>query len=177
MPLGVVAYMSYLALAGGSPLMPFHAQEVWNRQFAGPYVAVWDGARAAFDGARQLLSFQRSRVYFRLAGGEPFVDAGHNLMLFAFLLAAVPAIVGVLRRLPLAYGAYVLAALALPLSYPVAAQPLMSLPRFEVVLFPLFIWFGAWLAEHPRARVPVLGISGVLLAGFVAQFATWHWVA
>ena len=40
-------------------------------------------------------------------------------MLLAFLLAAVPAVVGVLRMLPLAYGAYVLAALALPLSYPV----------------------------------------------------------
>ena len=41
-------------------------------------------------------------------------------MLLAFLLAAVPAIVGVLRMLPLAYGVYVIAALALPLSYPVA---------------------------------------------------------
>ena len=25
----------------------------------------------------------------------------------------------------------------------------MSLPRFLLVLFPLFIWLGAWLAEHP----------------------------
>ena len=54
--------------------------------------------------------------------------------------------------LPLAYGVYVIAALALPLSYPVASQPLMSLPRFLVVLFPLSIWLAAWLAEHPRAR-------------------------
>ena len=177
LPLGVVAYMAYLALAGGSPLMPFHAQEVWNRQFAGPYVAVWDGARAAFDGARQLLSFQRRHIYFALAGGDPFVDAGHNLMLFAFLLAAVPAIIGVLRRLPLAYAAYVLGALALPLSYPVAAQPLMSLPRFEVVLFPLFMWLGAWLARRPRVRPVVFALSAALLVAFVAQFATWHWVA
>jgi Mannosyltransferase (PIG-V) len=177
MPAGVVAYMTYLALAGGSATMPFHAQEVWNREFAGPYVAVWDGARAAFDGARQLLSFQRRHVYFGLAGGDPFVDAGHNLMLFAFLVLAVPAIVGVLRRLPLAYGVYVLAALALPLSYPVAAQPLMSLPRFEVVLFPLFMWLGGWLAQRPRARPLLLGAASLLLVCFVAQFATWHWVA
>ncbi len=177
LPVGVVAYATYLALAGGSALEPFHAQEVWNRHFAGPYVGVWDAARAAFDGARQLLSFQRRHVYFELAGGDPFVSAGHNVMLFAFLAAAIPAIVGVLRRLPLAYGAYVLAALALPLSYPVAAQPLMSLPRFLVVLFPLSMWLGAWLAEHPRARVPVLLASALLLAFFAEQFATWHWVA
>ena len=88
-------------------------------------------------------------------------------MLFAFLLAAVPAIVGVLRLLPLAYGAYVLAALALPLSYPVAPQPLMSLPRFLVVLFPLSMWLAAWLAARPRARLPVLAVSAALMAFFV----------
>jgi len=177
LPAGVGAYMVYLALAGGDALMPFHAQAAWNRHFAGPYVAVWDGARAAFDGARQLLSFQRAHVYFKVAGGSPFVDAGHNVMLFAFLLAAVPMAIGVLRRLPLAYGAYVLAALALPLSYPVAPQPLMSLPRFEVVLFPLAMWLGAWLAERPRARLPALAAMTLLMALFTGEFATWHWVA
>ncbi len=177
LPLGVLAYAVYLKLAGGSALAPFHAQEAWSRHFAGPYVAVWDAARAAVQGARQLLSFQRHHVYYKLAGGDPFVSAEHNVVLFAFLLAAVPALVGVLRRLPAAYGAYVLAALALPLSYPVAAQPLMSLPRFLVVLFPLFMWFGAFLARHPRARGPLLVAGALALAFFTGQFATWHWVA
>ncbi len=177
LPLGVVAYAAYFALAGGEPLQPFHAQEVWDRQFAGPYVAVWDGARAALDGVRQLLSMQRARVYFPLAGGDPIVAAEHNVVLFAFLAAGTAALVGVFRRLPLAYGAYVLAALALPLSYPVAAQPLMSLPRFEVVLFPLFMWLGAVLAGRPRARIALLGGSALLMVFFVGQFATWHWVA
>jgi hypothetical protein len=177
LPVGVVSYGAFLGLSGGDPLAPLHAQDVWGRHFAGPYVGAWDGLKAAFDGVRQLLSFQRRHVYFAAAGGSPFVDAGHNLMLAGFLLAAVPAAIGVLRRLPLAYGAYVLAALALPLSYPVRAQPLMSLPRFLVVLFPLGIWLAAWLAERPRAQMPALVASGALMALFVAQFATWHWVA
>jgi hypothetical protein len=168
--------MAYLAGSGGDALMPFHAQAVWSRHFAGPYVGVWDGAKVAFEGVRQLFS-QGHRVYFPAAGGSPDIDAGHNLMLLAFLLAAVPMIVGVLRMLPLAYGVYVILALALPLSYPVASQPLMSLPRFLVVLFPLSIWLAAWLTAHPRARVPALMGSGLLMAFFVAQFATWHWVA
>jgi hypothetical protein len=105
------------------------------------------------------------------------VAASHNLMLLAFLAAAVPLVVLVLRRLPLAYGLYVLAALALPLSYPVTGQPLMSLPRFVLVLFPLQLGLGAWLAEHRRATLPVLGGSAVLMVVFGAQFATWHWVA
>ncbi len=176
-PAGLGLYMAYLGLSGGDPLMPFHAQDVWSRHFAGPYLGVWDGIKAAFEGARQLLSFQQSHLYLPVAADSPFVTAGHNLLLLAFLIAVVPAVVGVLRTLPLAYGVYVLAALALPLSNPVSAQPLMSLPRFLVVLFPLSMWLGAWLAAHPRARRPALVCSGVLMAFFVAQFATWHWVA
>jgi hypothetical protein len=176
-PVGIGAYCAYLGLAGGDPLAPFRAQDIWGRHFAGPYGAVWDGAKAAFEGARQLLSFQRAHVYFMAAGGSPFVNAGHNLMLFAFLLAAIPALVGVLRLLPPAYGVYVIVALALPLSYPVSAQPLMSLPRFLVVLFPLTIWLAKILGSRPRAQLPALVVSGVLMMFFAAQFATWHWVA
>jgi Mannosyltransferase (PIG-V) len=176
-PAGLALYMVYLGLAGGDPLAPFHAQDVWGRHFAGPYLGVWDGLQAAFEGLRQLLSFQQGHAYFATGGESPFVAAEHNVLLVAFLLAALVAIVGVLRTLPLAYGAYVIAALALPLSYPVTAQPLMSLPRFLVVLFPLSMWFAAWLQTHPRARRPALLGSGAAMAFFVAEFATWHWVA
>jgi hypothetical protein len=177
LPSGVILYGAYLALAGGNPLAPLHAQEVWSRHFAGPYVGVWDGVRAAFEGARQLLSGQRQHIYFATGKDSPFVMAGHNLMLIAFFAAAIPAIVGVARRLPLAYVAYVLAALALPLSYPVSTQPLMSLPRFLVVLFPLTIWLAAWLAERPSLQRPALAVSGAMMLFFLGQFATWHWVA
>jgi len=177
LPAGLGLYMAYLGLSGGDPLAPLHAQDVWGRHFAGPYLGVWDGIKAAFEGARQLLSAQRTHVYFPLAAGSPFVSAGHNLMLLAFLLAAVPLFVMALRVLPLAYGVYAIAALAVPLSYPVAAQPLMSLPRFLVVLFPLNMALAAWLAARPRARAPVLAASALLMAFFLAQFATWHWVA
>jgi hypothetical protein len=177
-PLGLGLYMAHLAFAGGDALAPFHAETVWNRHFAGPYGGVWDGARAAFDGLRQLLSFQRHHVYYRVAGGSPFIDAGHNLLLFAFLLAAIPAAIGVLRLLPAAYGVYALAALALPLSYPVAPQPLMSLPRFLVVLFPLNMWLAVRLAARPRALTrAVLIVSGLAMMFFVGEFSTWHWVA
>jgi hypothetical protein len=177
LPAGIGLYMAYLGLSGGDTLAPFHAQGIWGRHFAGPYGGVWDGMRAALQGARQLLSAQRAHVYYPIASGSPFVSAGHNLMGLAFLLAAVPLFVIALRILPLAYGVYAIAALALPLSYPVPAQPLMSLPRFLVVLFPLSMAFAVWLAAHPRARIPALAVSALLMAFFVAQFATWHWVA
>jgi hypothetical protein len=177
-PVGLGLYMAHLALAGGDALAPFHAEAVWGRHFAGPYGGVWDGAKAAFEGLRQLLSFQRRHPFYPEAGGSPFIDAGHNLMLFAFLLVGVSAVVGTLRLLPSAYGVYVLAALALPLSYPVTSQPLMSLPRFLLVLFPLNIWLAVRLAcRPPMLTRAVLALSVVAMVFFVGEFATWHWVA
>jgi hypothetical protein len=177
-PAGLGLYLAHLALVGGDALAPFHAEAVWSRHFAAPFGGVWDGAKAALEGLRQLLSSQRRHVYYPVAGGSPFIDAGHNLLLFAFLLMAIPATIGVLRLLPPAYGVYVLAALVLPLSYPVASQPLMSLPRFLLVLFPLTMWFAVYLSSRPLAlRWAVLVSSGLAMAFFVGEFATWHWVA
>jgi hypothetical protein len=140
-------------------------------------VGAWDGLVAAFDGARQLLSGAREPVYFTPAGGDPFLVARHNLELFAWLVLALVAVGGVLRRLPAAYGAYVVAALALPLSYPVAPQPLMSLPRFVAVLFPLAIWLAVWMTGRAVRERLVLGAFAVALAVYTGIFATWHWVA
>ena len=67
-----------------------------------------------------------------------------------FLLAAVVALVGVFRRLPVEYGAYCITMLIFPLSGPAAPSPLMFMPRFSVVLFPLDMWFGLWLSEGGR---------------------------
>jgi len=89
----------------------------------------------------------------------------------------VPAVIGALRRLPAAYGAYVVAALALPLSYPVAPQPLMSLPRFLLVLFPLAIWLALWMTHNSRRERALLMVFTIGLAVYTAIFATWHFVA
>lgn len=176
-PLGLLAYCLGLAIAGQDGLSPFHAQDVWFRSFAGPFVGAWDGAVAAFDGARQLLSGSRTPVYFTAAGGDPYVSAAHNLELFAALVAVVPMLIGTFRRLPPAYGAYVVAALALPLSWPVEPQPLMSLPRFELALFPLFLWLGWWAVQR-RLRLPLLCIAMFAMQAIaIAEFATWHWFA
>jgi len=148
LPAGVVVFAGSLALSGGEALAPLKAEhEVWGRQLVGPIVALWD----AFH--------------------HPHVTT------FVFLLAAVPAVVGVLRRLPLAYGLYVLAAIAVAISSPAKGDPLLSLPRFLVVLFPLGMWLAVWLTEHPRLRLPFLMLSALAMAVFVARFATWRWAS
>jgi hypothetical protein len=175
-PAGVAGYALYLELAHGDGFAFLHLQEAWFRHFAGPFGAVWDGTVAAWDGVRQLASGSRDRVFFEQAGDDPFRVAVHNLVLFGFLVFALVGAWGALRRLPLPYGAYVVTALALPLSFPVTPQPLMSLPRFLAVLFPLFMWL-ALVCEERRALRPVLAAFAVLLVVGTALFASWEWVA
>ena len=53
----------------------------------------------------------------------------------------------------------------------------MSMPRFLVVLFPLA---SGWRPGWPSTRgcsVRRSSLSVALMVFFVAQFATWHWVA
>ena len=88
----------------------------------------------------------------------------------------VVAVVAGLRRLPAAYSAYSFAMLVLALADPVSLQPLASLPRYELVIFPMFIWLAQAITRR-NLTVPVIASSAVLLGVFTVEFATWRWVA
>jgi Mannosyltransferase (PIG-V) len=175
-PLGLAAYAAFLGLAEGDAFRFLDVQDAWSRELAIPLAGAWDGFTAAVDGARQLISGQREVVYFEEAAGDPYRIAAVNLMLLGALVFAVVACVGCLRRLPRAYGAWVAVSLVLPLTFPVKPQPLMSLPRFLAVLFPIFMWLALW-AEERRATARVAAVSAVGLGLFSAQFASWHWIS
>lgn len=175
-PVGIVAYAAWLGLVEGDALRFLDVQAAWSRELTVPLGGAWDGLVAAFDGARQLLSGSRTPVYFEEAAGDPFRTAAINVMLFATLVFAVVACAGVFRRLPRAYGAWVAASLVLPLSFPVTPQPLMSLPRFVAVLFPVFMWLAV-VCDERRWTDAVVAVSAVGLGLFTAQYASWHWIA
>ena len=99
-PLGIAAYAAWLGLMEGDALRFLDVQEAWSRELAVPLAGAWDGLLAAVDGVRQLGSGSRTPVYFEVAAGDPFRIAAINVMLFATLVFAVVACVGVLRRLP-----------------------------------------------------------------------------
>jgi Mannosyltransferase (PIG-V) len=175
-PVGIIAYATWLGLVEGDALRFLDVQEAWSRELTVPLAGAWDGFVAAVDGLRQLASGSRSPVYFEAAAGDPFRIAAINVMLFATLVFALIACAGALRRLPRPYGVWVGASLALPLSFPVTPQPLMSLPRFVSVLFPVFMWL-AIMCEERRATDVVAAAFAVGLGLFTAQYASWHWIS
>ena len=95
--------------------------------------------------------------------------------LVSLLLFLGLAIIG-LRILPLYQTAYLLPPLLFPLFQPGAVHPLMSIPRFGIVLFPLFVVL-AILLQRRGPLITYSVISGALLVLFTVQFTHWFWVS
>ena len=174
-PAGLALWLGWCWIALDDPFAPYEAQALWLRHFE-PLGALTGGVEAAWLGLRQLIQGSPEPRWFTANGGDPFEVAGQSLMLLGFLVFALLATAGVLRRLPFAYGAYVAVALLTTLSYPVDAQPLISLPRYLVVLFPLQMWLALWAGERGGVERAV-GVSAALLGLFAAAFAHWSFVA
>ena len=85
------------------------------------------------------------------------------------------AVIG-LRVLPPYMSALTIPGLLIPLYQPSKVHALMSLPRFGLALFPLFIVLALVLRRRGIAAL-ALAVSVVLLILLTAQFAQWYWVS
>ncbi len=172
-PAGLLAYMGYLGLAHHAPLAAFQAEAVWGRQFAGPFGGLVKALAAAPTDLRLGLTGHTVVV----GGAAPVSWQTHNLIDLALVGFAAAGLVLSRRRIPFAYHVYAFALLAQALSYPIVLEPLESFPRYLLVIFPVFMGWGAWLGERPRLYGRVIAASAALLAGFSALWAIWAWVA
>jgi hypothetical protein len=178
-PAGLLAFMLYLALAGASPLAFVQTQhDYWGHVTRLPWTTLWDAARFEWRDLRGIVGGTTHMSLFGLNPTDVVGAAWQNLLPLAILAIAVPAVIGVWRRLPTAYGIYVTAAILVNLASPTTIdQPLRGMSRYLTVLFPLFMWFGSWLTGRPRLRIVALTVSAALLVLLSAEFATWHYVS
>jgi hypothetical protein len=164
-PAGVALFSAFLVVRGFGPAAMVNSQEQYfSHHLVGPLAGAWDGLVAAWR-----------EIKLEISGVSPDTNSSQALLQFGALVLAVVSLAGVIRRLPIAYGAYAALGLLVPLSSPTIGDPLRGLDRYTSVLFPLYMWAGAWAVER-RAMRPLLVISCGLLAFFSAEFATWHWV-
>jgi hypothetical protein len=169
-PAGVLAYLVYLWISTGDPSAAFTSQSEWHRVLA-PLAAIPLAAWSAVTGLIELIpglgQFDGSLVA-NIADRYALL----NIALLAFLVLAAWLTLQAARRLNGAYVSYALTSLALPLSVPATSQPLMSLPRFMLVAFPLWIALALWSLERNALRW-VLAVSAVFLVVGTALFAGW----
>lgn len=165
--LGIAAFVIYLGATTGDPLGMLDAQQLWERSFA-PMMGLVDGTLAAGRGLIDLIA----GTHLNTATPNPRGMGALNLFLFGSLVVGLWLLAKSVRRLPPAYTAYAAVSLALPLSSPGLEQPLMSMPRFMMVAFPLWITLALVVPDEVRWR-RILGGSTALLAVSTALFTGW----
>jgi Mannosyltransferase (PIG-V) len=175
-PAALGGYLAYLGIKYGQALAPFQSETFWFRHSTFPLTTVWDSVKQAWNGLRQLFHGPNPPDYVPGYAQSVIGAAIQDIYLLGFLILGVVALIAGLRRLPIAYSAYTFAMLVLALADPVSLQPLASLPRYELVIFPIFIWIAQAITRR-NLTVPVIASSAVLLGLFTVEFATWRWVA
>jgi hypothetical protein len=105
-----------------------------------------------------------------------YVAAQSQVLDVLVTIAAFVLILIGLKKVPFYYTAWVIPPMIVPLLAPSSVFPLMSMPRFVLPLFPLFV-VAVLLIRNRRAGIVLAAISAVLLVLLTMQFALWYWVA
>ena len=106
----------------------------------------------------------------------PTLDASNTLN-FAFLILFLMLIGIGFAVLPPGLSLYTSLIVLLGVLTPAPSFPLMSLPRFVLGAFPVFLVLGYLLSRSKPALVIWLVLSAGTGVALTALFTTWRWVA
>ncbi len=174
-PGGLFAYMGYLWVRFGDPLLFYSAQESWGRQATGPLDTASRAWVSAVEGAGRLLDPDLwahpslSNVANQLAGASNFFN-------LAFFVFAVVVLLAGSRYLPLSLTVYGLLLVAPATLFGTPGSPLMGTPRYVLVAFPVFIVL-ALLFKNRVLLGGWLVISTLLSLALCGLFVSWRFVA
>ncbi len=183
--LGPIIYGWHLDRTWGDPLAWSSTQVQWDRYGSNPiqtmrcaiegcvfYSGISNGADWGW--VRMLVEHPTWATVTENAWRRTVADSD-TLELVATVLFLGLALIG-LRLLPLYMTAFTIPGLLIPLYQPSQVHALMSMPRFGLTLFPLFVVL-ALLLRSRRLALPLFCASVLLLAVLTAQFAQWYWVS
>lgn len=165
-PVGLAVYLAYLKLSLGHALTPFQQESHWHRTF----IPLGGVPMGLLLGLKSLVALA--------PGVPPGAQMGdvRKVVELTFLVVCFWLLCRSWRRLPAAYTCYAAIALALAVSVPTAGEPLRSLPRFSMVIFPLWIALALWATERGRTRA-LVAVCAPLVALWAVLFVSWTWAA
>jgi len=153
-PAGLVVFMLILKAEVGDPFAFAKAMQFWGRKNVLP----WTPLLAAFGDLRGGFPTQFEKV-------QEVLDA---LTAIGFLAIGVAMAV---RRFPVAFSAYVLLGVAVPLM----TYNLASMGRYVLVLFPAFYWLGLVTERRPALERLLFSASAFFLAVYSLRFMRCGW--
>ena len=160
-PLGLVAYMLFLKITKGNPLI-FIAQESnygWHRHLSFPWVGIAAAIGNLFNGH---------------VSGAAYLQNAVDLTFTLFPLAVLA--IG-WRRMPLHYALFCVGVALFTLSFPQQIEPLTSQPRYMLILFPVMAMLALWSKRERFYQWALVFVSLSLFTINVVLFISHYWVA
>jgi Predicted integral membrane protein len=156
-PLGVIIYLLYLYRYWADPFIFLHGAIAWGRHPTFPFAAL-------FSAIRYLITFT--------------VPLYNNLLDLCFTILPIYVLIKYRRYLPLVYKLFAWALLLYSLSTAVNfPNPLMSIPRYLMVIFPCCILYAIEWKRNAACHNWIYVGYPLLLAANMALFAIGRWVA
>jgi hypothetical protein len=174
-PSGLAVYAAYLWWRFGNPLLFYTEQQRWGRKATDPLSTLHN---ALVQGAAGLKRLFDPGLWSDPSLGHiaDHVGAASNAYNLVFLGVALALLLAGLRVLPLGLSAYAFLLILPPTLFGTPQSPLMGLPRYLLVAFPVFIVLGAQL-KNRRLLGGWLVLSGAASLVFCALFVSWRFVA
>jgi Mannosyltransferase (PIG-V) len=150
-PAALFAFALFLKVKFGSWTVIFDVQNTWGRHLMWPW--------------HPLAWFLRH--------APALSPAHHDKLDFCFLLLLLGAAIGSLRRLHASYSVYIWTAVLFFSCWGI----LGSIPRFDLVIFPLFVVLALIGARSRAFHLGYVVASTMLAALFMLMHSQWNWVA
>jgi len=174
-PGGLLAYMGYLGVRFGDPLLFYSAQKSWGRQATGPLDTAGMAWGSAVEGAGRLLD-PGLWAHPALGNAANHLALAGNFFNLAFFVFAVVVLLAGSRYLPLSLTVYGLLLVAPATLFGTPVSPLMGTPRYVLVAFPIFIVLGLISRNRPLFG-GWLVLSALFSLVLCALFVSWRFVA
>jgi hypothetical protein len=159
-PFAVSLYALYLWYLFGNPLTFLEAQSFWQHTFVPP----WELPGIAIYAIQKELawSFTQLRV---------LVDVVPAVVFIGIAIAGI-------RRVPVSFTLYTACAFYVTLASPIVANydPFVSVSRYLLAAFPVFLLVGRWMARYPWANIAVMSGGFMLQAIFAGFYLMEGWM-
>lgn len=157
-PLGLFVYMYYLKIKFGNPLLFISAQNAWGRDTTSFSIkSIWDTLSKYF-------------YDFFFPGQENFVlYLVRDLDLIFFLSFLILSII-IFFQLRMSYGFYIVLSLLIPL----LTGTLMSINRYVIALFPIYIYLTK-ISKNQIVQYGIILLFSSLFVIYTILFTNWYW--
>ncbi len=157
-PAGLSSYMIFLWIKFKDPLLFLKAQNAWDRKIGFDFWGIWVDLK--------------NHVHDIFYPSQNFAFSLRNDFEFFFFITFLILSIIVFFRLRKSYGLYCFLALLIPF----LTGSLISMTRFTLVLFPVFILLAKFTIKREWLNYFIIMLFSMMLSLFTIMLANWYWI-